>query len=151
MAKPAEILLFDFLTEEFAASAVGSLLYDLELHDTVYQKITKPCGLRISEATGDLSPGPGGGLKEVDVDLVLICYARIEGKDKTERQEALQKAFEIQQEIVMLLVNNQTLNNRVCDVLVRKGSRGYDSLDGEPFAVANQPILINPSGARFSE
>jgi hypothetical protein len=40
--KPAEILLFDFLTDRIAAAAADSVLANLELHDTIWQKITKP-------------------------------------------------------------------------------------------------------------
>lgn len=149
--KPAEILLYDFFRERFDASASDSLLYKLELHDTVHQKIVTPQGVRISEATSDLAPGPGGGLKELDIDLIIICFSRILGKNKTERQAALMEVFEIQNEIAGLLNADQTLGGRVCDLLIRRGSRGYDVLDGEPFAVANMPLLINPSGARYSE
>jgi hypothetical protein len=151
MAKPAEILLFDFLAEKFDASASGSVLYELELHDTVHQSITKKQGVRISEANGDLAPGPGGGVKECDVDLILICFAAVEGKDKKQRQEALAAAFDIQMAVAGLLFADPSLGGRVCDLLPRKFGRGFDVLDGKPYAVVNLPLLINPSGARYTE
>lgn len=151
MAQPVEILLFEFLTEAFAASAPDSVLYPLELHDTVYRSITKPAGVRISEAVGDLAPGPGGGLGEHDVDLILACFSRVAGKDKKERQDALQQVFDITIAVTGLLFADPSLGGRVCDVLIRRGSRGYDVFDEGVFAVANVPLLINPSGARFQE
>lgn len=150
MAKPVEILVYEFFDEAFAAAVSGTLLHGLELHDTTYQKIATDKGVRISEAVGKLLPGPGGGLKEWDVDLIVVCYARVRGKDKRARQEALQQVFDIQEEIVKLILADQTLGTRVCDLVIRKSPRGYADLDGEPFAVANMPLIINPtSGARI--
>lgn len=149
--KPAEIHLFEFLEEAFDGSAIDSVLYGLELHDTVYRSITKPAGVRISEAIGDLAPGPGGGLKELDVELIVIGYARVAGKDKKQRQGSLQQVFEIQQAVTQLLTADSTFGGRVCDSLLRRASRGYEVYDGNPYAVVNMPLLINPSGARYSE
>jgi hypothetical protein len=151
MDKPAEILLFDFLDDEISSAVPESVLFDLELHDTVYQSITKPRGIRISEAVGDLSPGPEMVIKEYDVSLIIICYSLVEGKQITQRQPALISVFQIQQAVYELLVTDSTLGGRVCDVLILKGSRGYDVFDEGIFAVANVPIIINPSGARYHE
>ena len=149
--KPVETHLYDYLKEVFDASASVNVLSQLELHDTVHQKIGKAAGVRISEAVGMLAAGPGGGLKEMDVDIILVCFARVEGKDKRQRQDALGKVFEIESEVAKLFINDPTMGSRVCDVLVRRSSRGYDVLDGEPYAVANVPLLVNPSGARYTE
>lgn len=149
--KPVETHLYDYLKEVFDASASVNVLSQLELHDTVHQKIGKTAGVRISEAVGTLAAGPGGGLKEMDVDIILVCFAKVEGKDKRQRQDALGKVFEIESEVAKLFINDPTMGSRVCDVLVRRSSRGYDVLDGEPYAVANVPLLVNPSGARYTE
>ncbi|MEO8650497.1 MAG: hypothetical protein ABI539_15145 [Acidobacteriota bacterium] len=151
MDKPCEILLFDFLSPAIAAAVLGDALFQLELHDTVHQKITKNRGLRISEAVGDISPGPDMVWKEYDVDLMLVSYSRVTGSEKTNRQAALIDVFQIQQAAAILLTGDPTLGGRVCDLLIRKCSRGYDVLDGEPYAVANIPLIINPSGARYQE
>lgn len=149
--KPVEVKLFEFLKEKFDASASGSVLYELELHDTLNQKITKQQGVRISEAVGDLAPGPGGGLSEHDVLLFIVCFAKVLGKDKTKRQAALQEVFDIQLAVCQLLISDSTLGTRVCDLVIRRGGRGYDVLEGNPYAVANMPLIINPSGRRFQE
>ena len=65
MDKPAEILLFDSLTEKITSADPEDLVYALELHDTVYQKITTSRGLRISDVVGDFSPGPEMVEKEI--------------------------------------------------------------------------------------
>jgi hypothetical protein len=100
--KPVEILLFDFLTDAIAAAAADSVIAGLELHDTIWQKITKPRGVRISDAVGDLAPGPGGDLQEFDVTVIVTCYSRVQGKEKKERQPALVDLFAIQKAIAQV-------------------------------------------------
>jgi hypothetical protein len=148
MDKPAEILLFDYLAECQNAAAVDDVIYPLDLHDTIYQAIKdkKPNGIRISDAVGDLAPEPGGGLKEYDVSVQIVCYAKVTGTDKKQRQDALITVFAIQRAVCQLLIDDQSLGNRVCDVLIKKSYRSYDVFDGGPYAVANIPVVINPSG-----
>lgn len=96
--KPAEILLFEFLSETADAAGVDDLLYQIDIHDTIYQSIDqkKPWGVRISDAVGEMAPGNGRAASEFDVDLTLVCFARVEGKNQKQRGEALQKVFDIQ-------------------------------------------------------
>jgi hypothetical protein len=143
--KPAEILLFDFLTDAIAAAAADSVLAELELHDTVWQQITRPRGVRISDAVGDLAPGPGGDIEEFDVMVIVTCFSRIGGKsEKKERQPALIDVFGIQKAIAQVLRNDSSLGGRVCDSLLQKGGRGYDKYNEGTFAVTNTPLIINP-------
>jgi hypothetical protein len=151
MDKPAEILLFDFLAGELEAALPESPLFDLELHDTIFQSITRDRGLRISEAVGDFSPGPENEEKEYDVLVILVCFSRVKGQEDTLRQPALVDVFQIQKQIYSLLRLKSTLGDRVCDSLLKRGSRGYEMLNGEAYAVANVPLVINPSGARYNE
>lgn len=149
MSKPAEILLFEFLAEKIGSALPESVLFGLEVHDTVHQAITKLRGVRVSEANGAIAPGPGGVAGEWDVDLYLVCFAKVEGKDKKLRQDALAAAFDIQMAVAGLLFADQTLGGRVCDLVVRKWGRGYDVFEGNPYAVVNMPLLINPSGRGY--
>jgi hypothetical protein len=144
MDKPAEILLFDFLTEQIELAVPDDPLFQIELHDTVHQTITKDRGVRISEAVGELLPASDGEWKEFDATLIVTCYSRVLGKDKTQRQTALADVFTIQKAVSELIGTGSTLGNRVCDVLLRQYGRGYDVLDGEPYAVVNIPLVINP-------
>jgi hypothetical protein len=142
--KPAEILLFDYLTDVIAAAAAGSTLDGLELHDTVWQKITKTRGVRISDAVGDLQFGTSGEIEEFDVQLIVTCYSRVQGKEKKGRQPALTDVWSISKAIVGVLNIDSTFGGRVCDSLTRKTGRGYDRYDEGVFAVTNTPLVINP-------
>lgn len=141
---PAEILLFEFLSESISGSAPDDVIYDCELHDTVYQAIRKPKCIRISEAVSELAVDVTQEMKEFDAELVIAVCVKVEGKDKKERQASIQTLFDIQQEVTKLLTEDGTLGGRVCDSLVRRSFRGFDVLDGEPWAVANIPVVINP-------
>ena len=151
MDKPCEIHVFDYLTEQINAAVSGDVIYDLELHDTIYQTITKDRGVRISDAAGDFSPGPEMVEKEYDVFVQLSCFSRVLGQDQTARQPALTDVFQIQKEMYRILRADSTLGGRVCDLLLRRGARGYDTYNGNPYAVANIEMVINPSGARYNE
>lgn len=148
MSNPAEILLFEFLQESIDASGADDVIYAIELHDTIYQKITKDRGLRISDAVSDMAPGPGGDMREFNARIVLVCFAKVGGKDKKDRQPALTDVFQLQQAVYQLLYNDPSLGGRVCDTNLERGSRGYDILDGSPYAVANIPVVVNPIGSQ---
>lgn len=140
--KPAEILLFDFLDETVQAARPGDVLFDAEVHDTTYQKITKPFGIRVSDASGEMSP-TSDGVREYNVSTVIVCFAKVEGKDKKARVEALTKAWQIQKAVYALLFTNPSLGDRVCDIMPGDGARDYDILNGNPYAVAIIPVTIN--------
>jgi hypothetical protein len=143
--------MYDFLAGELGAALPESPLFDLELHDTIYQSITRDRGLRISESVGDFSPGPENEEKEYDVLVILACWSRVDGQTTKDRQPALVDVYQIQKAVYGLIRNQSTLGGRVCDSLLRKGSRGYEDLSGKAYAVANIPVIINPSGARYNE
>ncbi len=149
--KPAEILLFDFLAEKIEAALPDDVLFEVELHDTIYQQITTDRVVRISEVVGGFSPGPENVWKEWDVSITLVALARVQGQEKKERQPAITEVWELQRELYSLLTQDSTLGGRICDLVLRDGVRGYDELDSEPYAVVNIPVIINPSGARYSE
>jgi len=140
--KPAELLLFDFLTEQVEAAAAGDVLFELELHDTVYQKIATSRGVRISDAVGDMSPVSGNEIKEWNVSIQLVCYVKVQGKNQKERAEALMAVWKLEKEMYRLMFDYNDLGGRVCDVMIGTGSRSYDEM-GAPYAVANIPLTIN--------
>lgn len=146
--KPAEIALYDFLREKFDGAVEKNVLYQIALHDTIHQKLEKGSdyGVRIGEADSDFSVGEMDTIKEFDAYLMIVCFARVTGTDKSKRQEALQKVFEIHKAVIALLLESDSLGGRVCSLEILRGSRGYDSMNGEPYAVSNQPVVINPSG-----
>lgn len=141
--------MYEFLEEEIAASATDSVLYSLELHDTIFQKIRTNRGIRISDCVSTFSPH-GTDENEYDALVTLALFVRVEGKEKSNRQPALGAVFDIQKAVYALFRAKPDLNSRVCDSLLQRGGRGYDVMDGEPFAVANVPLVINPMGANYT-
>lgn len=145
--KPAEILLYEFLREKIESTTDReSIWYELELHDTIWQPIKTPLALRISDTISDIVPGPGGGLREWDAEITLVCYALVAGNEYAQRSVATQQVFDLQSAVCELLYTDQDLGGRVCGITVRRTPRSYDSLDAKPYAVVNIPLVINPSG-----
>ena len=147
MDKPVEILVWEFFADNIAEAVPEDVLYEVELHDTTWQKIMKPRGLRLTNSFGDMAPGPGGGMKEVDMHMQVAIYARVEGTDQSARVPAMQKVYDLERKVCEMIYGDQSLGNRVCDVLIVKCIRDYDSLDGNPYAIANIQLIINPSGS----
>ncbi|KAK0039547.1 hypothetical protein Bpfe_031032 [Biomphalaria pfeifferi] len=132
--------------EKKAAAANDSILKSLELHDTIFQNIKTDQGVRLGETPSDFSPMPGGELKEFDAEVPIVVFARVEGTDKTERQAALLKVFTISKAIAKLFFEDCELGGRVCNSELTRWTRGFDDFDGEPYAVSNVSLVINPSG-----
>lgn len=151
MTKPAEVLLFEFLEAAIAAAAVDDVIYGLELHDTIFQTITKGRGLRISDTVGSFSPKGDMVESEYDVMITIAAFSKVMGQNQNARTPAMTDVFQIQQAVYALIRSDETLGGRVCDTLLRPGARSYDALDGSAFAVASIPLVINPSGQRYSE
>lgn len=153
MPEPIEVSVFEFLDAAVNDAAVESPLEGIAVHDTVYRPIEKnqPNGVRISDCVSTIAPEPGGGMKEYDAELVLACFAKIEGADKKQRQDALKKVFEIQTAVIELLYSDGSLGGRVCDVLIRRSPRSFDVFEGNPYAVAMIPLVVNPSGSEYEE
>lgn len=142
--KPTESLLFEFLAEHIDAAGSGDVLYMAELHDTPYQTIKTDRGVRVSEAVGHFALGPEMVVGEFDMQVIVICYSRVQGTEKTDRQPALQDVFDLARAVFQAVTDDSTLGGRVCDSLIGECRRGYDVFNGEPFAVVNLPVVINP-------
>jgi hypothetical protein len=146
---PIEIKVFDFFDDQITAAIDGDPLFGVQLHDTVYQTIKRNGSrvtdrvIRISEAESEMVPC-GLDWEEKDAHLILVLAARIQGSDKTERQEALTDVVNLFRVVADLFDNDRTLGDRVHDLQADKASRGYDVFDGDPYAVVNIPLLINP-------
>jgi hypothetical protein len=147
--KSVETLLFEFLAEAKAAAPDGTLLAGAELHDTVYQVIKTNYGLRVGDAESDFVDGCEDGLvQEMDAAIVLVVYARIEGKDKrVNRAAARDKAFTLAKTVCRLIEDDSSLGGRVCDTQVLRIPRGFDSEEADTYALFHIPLIINPTGA----
>lgn len=148
--KPVEVLLFEFLEQKISESGSDEAIYGLELHDTIYQPIRKDRGLRISDTVGHFSPNGLMEENEYDVFVTVAAYSKVKGQDQQARQPAMTDVFIVQQATYTLLRGDSTLGGRVCESLLRQGARSYDTFDGEAYAVAIIPLVINPSGQRYA-
>jgi hypothetical protein len=128
-----------------AAAGSGTPLYQAEVHDTVYLRITKGYGIRIGDCTSDLAPSPGDTqLEEFNAELMLVFYARIAGAEKSDRKAARNQVRELALATAKLFVDDPTIGGAVRDCNLGKLKRGYDSLtDADSYAVANLPLVVN--------
>ncbi len=143
---PVEDLTFDFLEEKFAAAPNDSILKNLALHDTLFQKMEGDAGVRISDAESDFSINTENEIQEYDATLTLVCFAKIEGANKTERRAARRQAFQISKAVARLFFDDEKMNGRVCRSRLLPAVRGFDSINSKPYAVVNMPIVFNESG-----
>ncbi len=143
---PVEDLTEEFLEESIAAAPNGSLLKSIELRDTVFKKIEQDDGVAIGFGESDFSPNGADEVQEYDAVVVLVCYSKILGTNKTERKEARRKAFQISRAVAKLFFDSPKMNGRVCKSRVLTAARGFDSFNSAPYAVVNMPIVFNESG-----
>ena len=145
--KAVEVKLFEFFTEQIAAADNNSPIKNIALLDTIHREIRddQPDGISIGDVTSTFAP-VDQSVKEFDASTILVCFSKVRGADKTNRQPAAQRVFEIQQEVIDLLYKFPTLNNRCCDVEVMRSVRTSQGLDAEDFAVANIPIIVDKKG-----
>ena len=141
----------EVLATAIGTAAEGDPLYKAELHDTVYQTITQDYGVRVGDCESDLAPLAGGEeMGEFDAMLTIVCFARVEGADKTERKAARAKARSLMLAIAKILFNDPTLNGQVRDARVLRAKRGFDSItDADDYAVANLPLIVNETGQQI--
>lgn len=146
--KPAESLVYEFIAGLVEAADEDTDLFELEVHDTVFQKITQEAGIRVADGTSTLSPGPGGAMKEFDADVEVVVFVRIPKETPKSRLESRDRAFTITAALVAAIVASNTLGNRVCDCTVWPVARGYDNYNSAAYAVVSIPLVINSSGQR---
>jgi hypothetical protein len=145
--KAIEVKLFEFFTEQIAEADDNSPIKNIALLDTIHREIRddQPDGLSIGDVTSTFAPF-GQSVREFDASTILVPFSKVRGSDKTNRQPAAQRVFEIQQEVIRLLFAFPTLNNRCCDVEVQRSARTSQGLDAEDYAVGNIPIIVDKKG-----
>lgn len=140
---------FDFLEEKIAEAGEGDELFEAELHDHLYSKISAQpgYGIRVGDCESVLAPNPGSTeMEEFDADLTLVVFARVTGAERAKRKEARTKVLLLSKAVAMLFVEDPTLGGRVNDGRVMRCLRGWDNISGVPYAVVNMPLLVNDSG-----
>lgn len=137
----------EFIAEAIDAAQEGDTLFGVDLHDTVYLKITKDDGVRIGDCESSVALKAGGEPEEFDADVTLVFYSRVVGQDKSNRKSARNKARAIALSVAGLLLNDSSMGGRVRDCIIGRLKRGYDSLtDADSYAVGNLPITVNATG-----
>jgi hypothetical protein len=141
----------EMITAAVAAAAEGETLHEAEVQDTVYETMKRDRGIRIGDCESDVAPSPGGeAMEEFDAQLVLVCYSRIVGTDKTQRKAARDDARTLALATAKLFIDDPSIGGHVRDSRVVKMRRGYDSLtSADVYAVANLALVINETGQQL--
>lgn len=142
---------YDYIEAARDAAIEGDALYQAELHDTVYQTIQQDYGVRIGDCESQPSPLPGGlAMEEFDADLVVVCFARVAGPDKTDRRAARNQARGLMLAVAKLFYDDLSMGGRVRDALVGRCKRGWDSsTEDDEYAVVNIPLIVNRTGQQI--
>jgi hypothetical protein len=136
----------DFIQAAVDAAEEGNVLFQAEVKDD-YQTITKDYGVIVGDCTSDVAPLAGGAMGEFDALLIMVCFARVVGSDKTERKAARNKARELMLAVAGLFTNDPMMNGQVRDSRVLRCRRGFDSItSADVYAVAHVPVVINETG-----
>lgn len=130
----------------------ADLLFELEILDSPYAKITKDYGVQVDDANSDLAPLPGGDeLEEFDADLILIVYSRVDGPDYSDRKSARTRAIDLGKRLGQLFLSDPTMNGRVQDSRMLRCTRGWASIKSVPYAIVNVPLLVNETGGSYGQ
>lgn len=154
--KTVEERVYDFIKAEVdrvteTEPTPESPLFDIQVHDHVYRKIDKKkdAGVRIGTASGELSPNEGGTeFNEYNCELLLVVFVKIAStqKDGDERTLAMRKATDIAHALALLFWDNASCDAHFRDTRLRDFIRGYDSKDGDQFAIVNLTLRVTEIG-----
>jgi hypothetical protein len=147
MSDAVENLIYQFLSGAITAAGVGTPLYGIEVRDTFYKDIKNDSGLAIGDATSDFGRGPGEAIGECDAELIVAVYSRVMGANLKERAAARTKLYQIEGAVCKLLLDDETMGERVCTARPLRAVRGWNNINGKPYAIANIPIVFNETGA----
>lgn len=138
-----EDLTYEFLQMAIGAATEGDILFGLELHDTVYKKIETTAGVRIGDGDSEVSVDGQDEPKEYNGRLTLVFFALIEKASRTERAAARTKVFDISMAVAKLFLDDPKMGGEVCGARPLRCYRGFDRIEGKPYAVANMDMVFN--------
>ena len=138
--------LYNTLETAIADAEEGDALFDAELHNTLYERITKEYGVRIGDANFDLSPAPGGAIEEWDVLGMIQIFAQA-GEDPAKQIAAREKVRALVIAVAQVLFDNVTLGGAVNDSRILGGQRGWANVQTVRHAVADLHLIANETGA----
>lgn len=142
-----ESAIYTVLAAAIAAAADDDALFEAELHDTMYEEITKPFGVRIGDAAFDLAPGPGGVVEEYDVLGKVQIFARVENDTPEAKAAAREKVRAIGLRVAGVLFENVTLGGETNDSRILGGQRDWANVQTVKHAVQMLYLIANETGA----
>jgi hypothetical protein len=144
--KPAENLVYEFLAENESVfqPVAPAMTPTFEIHPSAYEKRKTDTGIIVGDADSSMLPnGQDDDVTEFDAILTLEIYARVTGKDKTQRLAPRQQIFDIKKKLLQLFDDYPNLNNRGCKVKVLRQARFFDDTSAEKWAIERVPIVLN--------
>jgi hypothetical protein len=136
--QPVENILYEFLKEHEAD--FGS---DFQVSPSPYDKRSTNNGIEVGDADSNLLPRSIDEQTEFDGLLAVEIFARVQGKDKTDRLPARQKVYDIKAVLLKLFLDHQDLGGRVCSIAAMKQVRFFDDTKADKYAIERIPIVIN--------
>lgn len=142
-----ETALYTVLAAAIAAAEPGDPLFEAEVHATLYERITKPFGVRIGDASFDLSPAPGGAIEEFDILGMVQIFARADSDNPAVITAARERVREMVIAVAQLLFDDVTLGGEVNDSRILGGQRGWANVQTIRHSVAELHLIANETGA----
>jgi len=141
-----ETALYTVLAAAIDDAEEDDALFESELHATLYERITKPFGVRIGDADFDLSPAPGGPIEEFDILGMIQIYARADSEDPEQLTAAREKVRLMAIAVAQVLFDDVTLGGMVHDSRILGGTRGWANVQTVRHAVAELHLIANETG-----
>ncbi len=142
-----ETAIYGALAAAIAAAEDGDPLFEAELHDTLYARVSKLHGVRVGDVDAELAPSPGGDVvEEFNATLILQCFARVQGETAAARAAARDKATTIAHDVAKIFFDDPTLEGNVRDAIVAGLTRGWATVQSTPYAVAVVHLAVNETG-----
>jgi hypothetical protein len=143
----AETAMYTVLAATIAAAGEDEALFESELHQTLYERITKPFGVRVGDAHFDLSPGPGGPVDEFDLISKVQIFARPSDAENPQAQiDAREKVRAMTIAVAEVLTVDPTLSGAINDCRILGAHRGWANVQGVRHAVAELVWIANETG-----
>ena len=142
-----ETALYEVLAAAIEAAEEDTPLFAAELHATLYDRISKPFGVRIGDGSFDLAPGPGGEIAEFDVLATVQIFARADSETPAVITAAREKVRDLVIAVAQVLFDDVTLGGAVNDSRILGGQRGWANVQSVRHAVAELHLIADESGA----
>lgn len=143
-----ESAIYEHLKTAITAAASGDSLFEVELHPTVYSRITKQSGVRIGNCESDLAPHYDDQgeqiVKDFNAVIPVEMFAKVENEDDPESfVVARERVRTVQLAVAARIFDDSSLSGGVCDVQIVSGFRGWAKIQTNSYAVSILQLLIN--------